>query len=146
MRPPGPAARVALVGEAPSRSSGPDPFVGGRSGRRLRELGLDLDAVALYNLLPAWPGSAGKGSRFRVPDARGPALELLPALAAHARVVVAGKRAAAALGFREPYLVWAEGPTGGRWAVLPHPSGVNRWWNDGDNVDAAARFLRKLRP
>lgn len=140
------AKRIALVGEAPSRSSGPEPFSDGRCRRRLAALGLDLDAVALYNLLPDWPGPSSKGSAFHVPTVREVAAELLPALAAHARVVIAGKRAAAALGFREPYLVWAEGPTGGRWAVLPHPSGVNRWWNNPANVDAARRFLAKLRP
>lgn len=146
MRAPRRPARVAIVGEAPSRSS-EAPF-DARSGRRIAELaGVALDAFALYNVLDAWPGHAGKGSRFPpLRDARPAATDLLPLLAGHARVVVAGKRAAAALGFREPYLVWADGPTGGRWAVLPHPSGVNRWWNDPENADAARRFLRKLRP
>lgn len=141
MRAPGPA-RVALVGEAPSRTS-EQPF-DGASGRRLSRLGLDLARVELYNVLDQWPGAAGKGSRFHVPSARADAPALLERLAAHARVVVAGKRAAAALGFRERYLVWAPGPTGAPWAVIPHPSGVNRWFNDPGNVDAAARFLAKL--
>lgn len=25
--------------------------------------------------------------------------------------------------------------------VLPHPSGVNRWWNDPANLEAARAFL-----
>jgi uracil-DNA glycosylase len=135
--------RVAIVGEAPSRTSA-RPF-DGQSGRRLERLGVDLDGVALYNVLDEWPGPAHKGSRFRVPDARPAAAALLERLSSHARVVVAGHRAAAALGFRERYLVWAPGPTGALWAVLPHPSGVNRWWNDPENADAARRFLAKLR-
>lgn len=31
-----------------------------------------------------------------------------------------------------------------RVAVVPHPSGVNRWWNEPANVEAAGRFLREL--
>lgn len=143
---PGRPARVAIVGEAPSRTS-EAPF-DARSGRRIAELaGVPLDAFALYNVLDEWPGTAGKGSRFPpLRDARPAAADLLPLLDGHARVVVAGKRAAAALGFRERYLVWTDGPAGGRWAILPHPSGVNRWWNDPANLDAARRFLSKLRP
>lgn len=30
------------------------------------------------------------------------------------------------------------------WCVFPHPSGVNRWWNDPDNTRRAERYLRRL--
>jgi hypothetical protein len=55
-------------------------------------------------------------------------------------VLVAGTRAAAALGLRPDY--FAAQALGGRPAyVVPHPSGVNRWWNDPANRAAARRFF-----
>jgi len=30
------------------------------------------------------------------------------------------------------------------WAVLPHPSGRNRWYNEQENVDRASKFLKEL--
>jgi len=32
----------------------------------------------------------------------------------------------------------------GEWFYLPHPSGLNRWYNDPENVDLAATLLAKL--
>lgn len=29
-------------------------------------------------------------------------------------------------------------------AIVPHPSGINRWWNDHDNRAAARRFFEEL--
>lgn len=39
-------------------------------------------------------------------------------------------------------------PDGVEWlpatvAVFPHPSGVNRWWNEPENVASAAAFIRE---
>lgn len=57
--------------------------------------------------------------------------------------VLAGKRVAVALGVRAAYFQRVE--FAGSWAVVvPHPSGVNRWWNDGQNLGRAKRFLRRL--
>jgi hypothetical protein len=56
-------------------------------------------------------------------------------------VLLAGHRVAAAFGVREGYLrefVLQGVPA----AVVPHPSGVNRWWNDPANVARASAFLR----
>jgi hypothetical protein len=36
-----------------------------------------------------------------------------------------------------PFLRWHGGV-----AILPHPSGVNHWYNDPRNVARARRFLR----
>lgn len=146
---------VVLVGQAPSRSSRPDtPLTGGRSGARIQELaGLTLlEYVRLFarcNLMSAWPGAAGaKGDAFPRGAARAAAAEIAPAL--RGRIVVAvGLGVARALGaeFGFPvgleFLAWT---TVGdvEIACLPHPSGVNLWWNDPANVRRARRFLMRL--
>ena len=46
----------------------------------------------------------------------------------------------ALLGHRAAWYEWVE-VAGGRVAVVPHPSGRSRYWNDPANRDAAAEFL-----
>lgn len=68
------------------------------------------------------------------------------------RVILAGGRVAKAFRLRSPtpLLEWRSlyllsthpMPPNSAWvAVIPHPSGVNRWWNEKDNVDMARDFL-----
>lgn len=57
------------------------------------------------------------------------------------RVVFLGKAVAAAFGVRANSLRWVE-HRGMTVAVLPHPSGVNTWWNNPDNRAAASAFMR----
>jgi hypothetical protein len=126
-----------VLGEAPSRTSAA-PFEGSRLGLYL---GADpAGRFELANLLDAWPGPAGKGSAFPLAEARA-AADLLDL--GGRRVILCGWRVAAALDFRAPaYLRWRD-HRGARMAVLPHPSGVNRWWNDPGNRRRARRFLRR---
>lgn len=147
-----------LVGEAPSRDTEGRPPFSGRSGRRLAELlGEDLDeAFLLENLLQRWPGpaSSGKGSAFPLGPARKSARRLVREYRGR-RFVLVGWRVAAAFGVpvhvARPlrwYGDWAHsldgsGAGAGSFAVLPHPSGVNLWWNDPANVERARRFLRE---
>ena len=61
------------------------------------------------------------------------------------RYLLCGRRVAAAFGFRADvaYLRWYRWE--GKWyAVIPHPSGIVRWYNDPANVQRARRFLRRL--
>ena len=107
--------------QAPSRASEPGLPLSRASGRRLAAL-LSLSeprlraAFELVNLLPSWPGRVA---------------------------VLLGGNVAAAFRHRGPPLTW-------RWAGgapclrFPHPSGVNRWWNDAGNARAARRVLRRL--
>jgi uracil-DNA glycosylase len=141
------ASRPLLVGEAPSRDGrGRTRAFDGRSGARLSEiLGTefvrDFDAV---NLLDRWPGSGGKGSTFPVGEARAAASMLLRA--SDARVLVlCGRRVAAAFGLRDmEYLSWRMlGPK--LVGLVPHPSGVNRWYNEQANQEAARAFLLRAR-
>lgn len=141
------ATGTLLVGEAPSRASDADVPFSGRSGDRLRELlGRELEPTfATRNLFVAWPGRDGKGSRFDLAAARGSAALVFSEAALDRRqLVLVGKRVAGAFGVRAGYLEWQRPILGVRVVVFPHPSGVNRWWNDPSNVARARDFLRSF--
>lgn len=105
------------------------------SSARLRAYGLPDGSFDAVNLLGRWPGSAGKGSRFPRCD------HTLASIAGGRRALLLGRRVAASVGCgRVPYLRWVD--VGGvEAAVVPHPSGVNRWWNDPANREAARLFF-----
>lgn len=137
--------KALVVGQAPSRDTdGRQPF-SGRSGANLASLlGVtqrDLArTVDLVNLLPRWPGKAGKGDAFPAAEARA-AAAMLAAVAPHDRVVLCGAAVVRAFGLRIDPLERVT--RSGRVLLhLPHPSGVNRWWNDEANMAAATTALR----
>lgn len=116
------------------------------------------------NLLPRYPGAGRKGSSFPVAEARLEAERLekilkrdpplssgLYAFNGRAfrrpeRVLLAGRRVARA--FRLPeggaYFREATRVAGIPTYLVPHPSGVNRWWNAPGNREVAAEFLGSL--
>jgi len=60
-------------------------------------------------------------------------------------VVLVGAAVARAFGARVGELAWGHDPVlRAELALLPHPSGVNLWWNLPTNVERARAFLRKL--
>lgn len=144
--------RPLLVGQAPSARHAPGAraFEGKGSGARL-ELAAGLRAGTLHesfdavNLLPEYPGKAGrgKGDAFDPYEARRRVFNLAPRLLPSAVVLLCGRAVARAFGVADDYFVWT------RFgcfvvAVIPHPSGVNRWWNCPRNRARAARFLRAV--
>ncbi len=142
-------ADAVLIGEAPSRTSDPAHPLSGRgfADKIARLLGVRvstyLRAFERLNVLDAWPGKTGaKGTAFPAETAREAAAAMSTALPGR-RVVFAGKRTALAFGFVEDYLRWGRCKNF-RAAILPHPSGINRWWNDPRNRARAKRFLREL--
>ncbi len=44
---------------------------------------------------------------------------------------------------KEPPLLWRD-HRGVRWCSVPHPSGLNRWYNDPENVTAVGMRLEEL--
>lgn len=137
--------KFALVGEA-NRAGGP-PF-SGRSGRRLADLlGISPDqlpiAFNLTNLFEHWPGGAGpgrKGDRFPMTEAQTRAATWLKRNP-ETVVILAGKRLARAFDVRPARYLSFFDQAGRQFAIIPHPSGVNHWWNDDLNARRAKRFL-----
>ena len=141
--------RPLVVGEAPSRTSDQRRPIGGRCGDRLAEFA-DLSVaefrrrVARANLLGAWPGASGpKGATFPLAEARSRAVGLRRRFVGGRTVVLLGKRVGSAFrvstDYFEPIVVGRA-----RIVVVPHPSGVNRWYNEPSNVARMRAFMRGL--
>ncbi|MEE8551572.1 MAG: hypothetical protein V3T08_10005 [Gemmatimonadota bacterium] len=128
---------ILIVGEAPGR----------RGSRNLVDMlyektGVRLRNATYRNLLNVWPGSLGKGSGFPVERARDRARRFR--IRSHVTtVVIFGKRLAQAFDLSADYFE-PVGRNGRRWIVVPHPSGVNAWWNDWVNCAQARVFLEGL--
>lgn len=149
--------RVMIVGQAPGARNGARRAFEGPCARRLAELvgvtkGELRRRARLTNLLGNWPGNAGwrrggKGDHFPLDEARAAAAR--KPLAAGWNLL-AGHGVGEAYGIRNSryfhvhHLGWSEAGEEIRAVVVPHPSGVNRWWNDEANVRVARRFFRRV--
>ena len=103
-----------------------------------------LDSVEAVNLLAGFRGKQrnGKGDLFPAKEARAAADELRPSLRGRL-VLAAGKQVAAALGASPTY--FDERIIAGCLIVtIPHPSGINRWFNRVGNRRRAKRELKRL--
>ena len=135
-----------IIGQAPGGSGDGIPL-SGRCGRKLCGLmktDLDdyLETFDRINVLESFPGKNGKGDSFPTRKAR----EMASKIELHGRplVVLLGRNVARAFGLAKmDPLTWTT-VHGTKVALVPHPSGVNRWWNDCTNVRRARRFLRKI--
>lgn len=136
--------KFVLIGQAPGPSGIDDPL-GGACGRRLSNLlGHDVSRFARrVNLLKKFPGKQGKGDAFPMDEARASAARFEFADDECCGLLV-GKRVAAAFGLRADYFMWCIRPDGRVVCAVPHPSGINRWWNDSSNMDRARQFFREL--
>lgn len=139
---------LTIVGQAPGTHPRYEPkyalfpYPPGCAGWRLWKMtGLSrAEYVALdrRNLLNHFPGSG-----FPVSEARAAAEAMTPSLSGR-RVLLLGTGVACAFGLNPTpasYLSWVDTTTGLRVAVVPHPSGRNRWYNDPANGEAARAFL-----
>lgn len=142
-----------IIGQAPARGNdGKLPFAGTSGGRLARLAGVgssgdDLpDHFDLENLIENYPGKAGrKGDAFDLPTARVRAEELILKLQAQEPrvILLMGRKVERAFGWTgTKYLVWNEWQSH-QVVVFPHPSGVNLWWNDVQNIEKARRALRR---
>jgi hypothetical protein len=148
---------VRIYGQAPSRTSNPYRPLGARSGRKLAALaGITVEELAeraeLRNLLATYPGPArAKGDRWLAADAALAAGFEIARWEHGDRIVLLGRKVAAAFRVRADFLVefsWMVADDGDRFlgrivecVVLPHPSGVVRFWNDPEKTAAAAEIL-----
>lgn len=133
--------RPLIIGQAPSSLSDPDEPLSGRSGRRLAalcELSIDEFCATFErrNLIVRGP--------FKPLQARIAAQEMLPVVRGR-MVILLGPAVTRAFGLVISPLGWAcPVEWGSIVGMCPHPSGLNRWWNDPENVDHAHVFWMLL--
>lgn len=145
---------IIICGEAPSRQGDGRPFTGPSGERLVTLFGLrDYEHLASqFTLINIYQVSQEPGGRFEEPRAR----EVGQRMAAdwarqphHIAVIACGAKTFRALTgtrirvFRGVPL--RLGPAQGVdiWH-FPHPSGLSRFWNEPENVDRAALFLKRF--
>ena len=139
---------VLVVGEAPTeRSSGWRCAPGSAPSRLARVAGVDVEEAATRsrwrNLIDRPTARLAKGRSFPAARAKVAARRVAAQLAGFKCALLLGRRVAAAFGLRgAPMLRWMS-LGGARVAVVPHPSGVSRWWNEAPNRRRARAFLRR---
>lgn len=154
--------RPLLIGEAPARTTPPGwpPFYGRqRSAKRLWEMGLrvtrssasgvgNVDAVNLIDEYPGprWPAArardVGRDLLFGTPTLT------QPQVWSRTHVLLVGRNVADAFGALTSW-DWFEwfkfrDDRQTEFAIVPHPSGLNRWWNEPKNAARARAFFEKL--
>lgn len=145
-------AKIVLIGQAPSKNGDPRTPLEGRIGKRLAALcGMPYEdylvAFDRRNVLQDWSGKsglAGSADAFPLSLARKAAMKMAPRLYGRT-VILMGKLTAAAFELEETeFFKWHYDRTGEiRFAVFPHPSGLNRFWNDAKNTSRASAFLKR---
>jgi len=158
--------RLILIGQALNREAGEamaalKPELRERYAKRISLTGevgkriANLVGISFFvylrhtdrrNLIDRFPGKSGKGDAFPIEEAYRNAMYMRNDL--HGRsVIFIGRQVAAAFGCaRFKILRWWDGSGTGlpcrRFAILPHPSRLNRWWSDSRHERAAEKFLR----
>ena len=135
---------ILLVGQAPGDPA--CPRLQGRSTQRFMHL-LDLAPAAYQrlfhwcNLLDSFPGKAGKGDAFPLAAARVVVMTLPLAPV----TLLLGCQVARAFSLPPVYFQW-HAVRGCQVAVIPHPSGINHWWNTPAHRETFTRFMHALIP
>lgn len=110
----------------------------GSGGRLAALLGLSrMDYMRMFdrvNLLAQCP------ERWDRVAAAASALNLAASILRGRRLVLVGQRVRDAFGLGRPMMDWAAGPHGD-WAWIPHPSGLNTWYNHEENRATVREFL-----
>lgn len=120
-------------------------FLDPMSQRKLASVGVDLSRVRSANLVPPSPrvGEWSEEDRRRAADSWLAALQDQPG----ATFVICGRRAWESTTGRRSGEFGDETTSGGaRLVLVPHPSGLSRWWNDRVNPVALRRRLRLALP
>jgi uracil-DNA glycosylase len=146
-----------MVGQAPSKETEGEPPFSGKCGKFLAEL-MSLTQEEMLaqhdfvNVFDRWPGKGINGDKFPFPEAELLAKRLLPQLQGRT-VVLLGANVARAFGakgfayFQCYELRDPSDPTkvvSPLIAVVPHPSGVNRLYNQPQKRLDAAKLLKSL--
>ena len=100
-------------------------------------------SFARRNLHARWNGKIGRGDRFDRVEAEVAAKSLRDQ--PFESYVLLGMNVAKAFGVNaNEWLAVVEETDSKRFLIFPHPSGINRWWNDALNRDAARKALRSF--
>lgn len=155
--------RIVLIGQAPGPNTDPDlplfPVPKTSAGGRLVQIagitkGQYLATFERINVLRYFPGKWQNGDRFPLQEARVAADAIAPLLAGR-RVVLVGQNVALAFSIRQDFFVWSthqvrrrcpvtRDPGLAEFAVIPHPSGRNFWYNAAARRAEARAFFDRL--
>ncbi len=138
-----------IIGEAPGKNGDASMPCEGRIGARLAScagITFDeyLDLFDRVNLLDEQPQDAPKGMAFNVKLAGKVAHQMELTMPRWPFILLLGKRVAAAFKFTSVNYFQQVAIDGIPTWVVPHPSGVNRWWNSFDNELQMIRFMRGI--
>jgi len=144
-----------LIGQAPNKTGDPGVPLEGRAGKKIAELfriSFEEYLVRTHrtNIFPRFQGKVGKGDRFPVDKAK-KLVERLIVPKDVALVLLVGKNVASAFGIRDAdyfdrRFLWSSGNDARviEARIVPHPSGINRWWNDDKNRRTASRRFKSI--
>ena len=139
--------KIGLVGQAPSRRGDPRKPLAGPNGRKIAQLaGMtynELIACRRKHLNTHYNGSRGKGDTFDHAKGNINAADVLLDWRVE-RIVLLGKNVARCFGFRDVPFLAEMSIYGRRFLILPHPSRVNRWWNERRNEQRARELLQRF--
>lgn len=150
------AANLIILGEAPGNYPKYDherhalfPYPARCSGARLCEfMGMrrsEYIDIRRRNLLDFYPGKLGKGARFPIGEAR----KAVTAIYAQneltgSNILLVGMRLAEVFGYKgEEILTWHHRKAY-NYAIVPHTSGICRWWSNEDNKEQGVAFLHRV--
>jgi len=137
-----------IIGEAPSKNQQLEQPIEGRIGLRLASMaGLTLPEFLYHfdrvNLLHHRQDTAAHEFQFDIEAAKGEAAALKTTFKSDQIVILLGLRVADAFYAHHDYFV-QQMIGGADVRVVPHPSGINRWWNDPANVQLAMVFMKNI--
>lgn len=145
--------KTLLIGQAPGPNTDPStplhPYPGSATGAKLAAImGLTperyLEVFDRINLLNEFPGRHNHCDKFPVVSARIAASAIIPLLV-NRRVVFVGRNVSNSFGYKGalPFHEWHFNPrVPFHFAVVPHASGRNHWYNKDGNKEVAQKFWR----
>lgn len=150
------AANLIILGEAPGNYPKYDhekhalfPYPPRCSGERLmRLMGMmkhEYIPLTRRNLLDYYPGTLAKGAKFPIGVARKAVIALHEShFLIGSNVLIVGKRLSRAFGYETRDILTWHCEKAYNFAIVPHTSGINQWWNDPDNRARGEEFLQSV--
>ena len=139
--------KIGLVGQAPSRRGDPRKPLAGPNGRKIARLaGISYDeliACRRKHLNGHYNGKRPKDDAFDHAKGNVNAADVLLDWRVE-RIVLLGKNVARCFGFRDLPFLAEISLYGRRFLIFPHPSRVNRWWNERRNEQRARQLLQRF--